>query len=239
MAPPATAAAAAAPPPPPPQPLAQAPPQWSPTQPIRCSRRRARLPEPLVRLARRRRLVDDLRRDRRSSSAITIRTSAASRCRTRRSSSTARVDPYFKARRQHRLQARRGQRDRRSSSRRPTASRPRCPGTCRGRSASILSEFGRINQQHPHAWDFVDQPLVIGHMFGPEGLRNPGARLSWLVPTPFYSELFGTRAEQPGRDRVQLPERGGSLFGRARRSSARCGTSATCSTSRATSRPST
>jgi len=27
-------------------------------------------------------------------------------------------------------------------------------------------------------------------MFGPEGLRNPGARLSWLAPTPFYSELF-------------------------------------------------
>jgi hypothetical protein len=33
-------------------------------------------------------------------------------------------------------------------------------------------------------------PLINARMFGPEGLRNPGARISWLTPTPFYSELF-------------------------------------------------
>jgi len=64
------------------------------------------------------------------------------------------------------------------------------PWNLQGKAGQFFSEFGRINQQHPHAWDFIDQPLVIGRMFGPEGLRNPGARLSWLVPTPFYSELF-------------------------------------------------
>src|SRR6185503_10244740 len=43
---------------------------------------------------------------------------------------------------------------------------------------------------HPHTWDFVDQPLVNGRLFGEDGLRNPGARISWLVPTPFYSEFI-------------------------------------------------
>jgi hypothetical protein len=36
----------------------------------------------------------------------------------------------------------------------------------------------------------VDAPLANSRFFGPDGLRNPGARLSWLAPTPFYSELF-------------------------------------------------
>jgi hypothetical protein len=53
-----------------------------------------------------------------------------------------------------------------------------------------LTEFGRINPTHPHTWDFVDQPLVSGKMFGGDGLRSVGARLSWLMPTPFYSEIL-------------------------------------------------
>jgi hypothetical protein len=54
----------------------------------------------------------------------------------------------------------------------------------------FFSEFGRLNPTHPHTWDFVDQPLVNGRMFGGDGLRSVGARLSWLMPAPFYSELF-------------------------------------------------
>ena len=53
-----------------------------------------------------------------------------------------------------------------------------------------LTEFGRLNPTHPHSWGFVDQPLVNSRFLGGDGLRNPGARLSWLVPTPFYSEFF-------------------------------------------------
>ena len=58
------------------------------------------------------------------------------------------------------------------------------------RGGQYFTEFGRLNPTHPHSWDFVDQPLVNGRFLGPDGLRNPGARLSWLMPTPFYSELF-------------------------------------------------
>jgi hypothetical protein len=58
------------------------------------------------------------------------------------------------------------------------------------KGGQFLTEFGRQNQQHPHAWDFVDVPIVLARMLGPEGWRNPGARVSWLTPTPFYSELL-------------------------------------------------
>lgn len=50
--------------------------------------------------------------------------------------------------------------------------------------------FGRQNPQHPHQWAFVDQPLILNRAFGPEGLRSLGATLSWLAPTPNYTELF-------------------------------------------------
>lgn len=64
------------------------------------------------------------------------------------------------------------------------------PGNLQVRAGQYFTEFGRLNPTHPHTWDFVDQPLINGRFFGPDGLRNPGARVSWLLPTPFYSELF-------------------------------------------------
>ena len=58
------------------------------------------------------------------------------------------------------------------------------------KAGQFFTEFGRLNPTHPHTWDFVDQPLVNGRFLGEDGLRSAGARLSWLTPTPFYSELF-------------------------------------------------
>jgi hypothetical protein len=52
-----------------------------------------------------------------------------------------------------------------------------------------LTEFGLINPLHAHAWDWMDQPVVLTRMFGGDGMRAPGARLSWLMPTPFFSQL--------------------------------------------------
>jgi hypothetical protein len=54
----------------------------------------------------------------------------------------------------------------------------------------FFTEFGRQNPTHPHVWGFVDMPLINNRMFGGDGQRAPGARLSWLAPTPFYSELY-------------------------------------------------
>lgn len=53
-----------------------------------------------------------------------------------------------------------------------------------------FTEFGRINSQHPHAWDFIDQPIIHSRVFGPDGMRAPGARLSWLAPLPWFAELY-------------------------------------------------
>lgn len=54
-----------------------------------------------------------------------------------------------------------------------------------------LTEFGRINPTHPHAWSWVDQPIVNTRMFGGDGLRSPGVQASWLLPVPFFWELWG------------------------------------------------
>ncbi len=55
----------------------------------------------------------------------------------------------------------------------------------------IKSGIGRINRQHSHNWDFLDQPLVYDLFFGHHGLAEKGVQLTWLAPTPFYL-LFGT-----------------------------------------------
>lgn len=52
-----------------------------------------------------------------------------------------------------------------------------------------LTEFGLMNPLHAHAWDWMDQPVINTRMFGGDGMRSPGARVGWLLPTPFFSEL--------------------------------------------------
>lgn len=74
------------------------------------------------------------------------------------------------------------------------------PGNLQLRAGQLMTEFGRINTQHPHSWGFVDAPLVSARFLGPDGLRNPGARLSWLAPTPFYSELLLTVQDSHGEN---------------------------------------
>lgn len=71
------------------------------------------------------------------------------------------------------------------------------PANLQLKAGQYFTEFGRHNPTHPHTWGFVDTPLINGRFLGGDGLRNPGARLSWLTPTPFYSELlFGVQNSQ-------------------------------------------
>lgn len=64
------------------------------------------------------------------------------------------------------------------------------PANLQLKFGQFFTEFGRQNPQHPHSWAFVDQPLVLNRMFGPDGLRSQGARLSWLLPTSFFTEAM-------------------------------------------------
>jgi hypothetical protein len=62
------------------------------------------------------------------------------------------------------------------------------PHNLQVKGGQFFAEFGRQNPQHPHSWAFADQPLALNRMFGPEGLRSQGLRVSWLLPTSFYTE---------------------------------------------------
>ena len=54
----------------------------------------------------------------------------------------------------------------------------------------FLTEFGLINPVHPHAWDWLDQPIINTRLFGPDGLRQAGIRIGWRTPLPWFSELY-------------------------------------------------
>ncbi|MDI6775113.1 MAG: porin [Verrucomicrobiota bacterium] len=63
------------------------------------------------------------------------------------------------------------------------------------RGGKFFSDFGYINAQHSHQWDFTDQPLIHKLCLGDHGLNDKGLQLSWLAPTPFYL-LVGAEAFQ-------------------------------------------
>lgn len=81
------------------------------------------------------------------------------------------------------------------------------------KAGQYFTEFGRLNPSHPHSWDFVDQPLVNNRFLGPDGIRNPGARLSWLTPTPFYSEFFLGMQNSQGETATSFRSAGGHSHG--------------------------
>jgi hypothetical protein len=62
------------------------------------------------------------------------------------------------------------------------------PDNLQVKAGQFFAAFGRQNAQHPHQWAFVDQPIILNRTLGPDGLRNVGAQVSWLAPTPFYTE---------------------------------------------------
>lgn len=89
------------------------------------------------------------------------------------------------------------------------------PGNLQVKAGQFFTEFGRQNAQHPHAWAFVDQPLVINRLLGPDGLRNPGARVSWLAPTPWFTELTLTAMNGAGETAWSFRNPEADFHGRA------------------------
>jgi hypothetical protein len=69
------------------------------------------------------------------------------------------------------------------------------------KAGKFYSDFGYINAQHAHAWDFSDQPLIYELTLGEHGLNEKGAQLSWLAPTPFYL-LFGAEVFQGENEKM-------------------------------------
>jgi hypothetical protein len=71
------------------------------------------------------------------------------------------------------------------------------PHALQVRAGQFLTQFGRLNTTHPHAWDFIDQPIAIGRYLGGDGNRNLGVEVSYLTPLPFYTMLIGSIGQDP------------------------------------------
>lgn len=56
------------------------------------------------------------------------------------------------------------------------------------RAGRFFSGIGYLNEQHPHAWDFVDTALpyraMLGNQYGDDGVQ-----VRWLAPTDLFIEL--------------------------------------------------
>jgi hypothetical protein len=72
------------------------------------------------------------------------------------------------------------------------------------KGGQFFTEFGRLNPQHPHAWSWQDQPLILTRLFGGDGLRGLGARLGWLMPLPWFSELYLSAQNANGETMVSF-----------------------------------
>lgn len=76
------------------------------------------------------------------------------------------------------------------------------------RAGKLYAPWGRLNPQHPHAWDFVDPPLAASRLVAAEALGGPGLDLAWLTPLPWFVELHLAYQEttplegEPGRRTV-------------------------------------
>ncbi|MET0050450.1 MAG: hypothetical protein ABW095_05140 [Candidatus Thiodiazotropha sp.] len=56
------------------------------------------------------------------------------------------------------------------------------------RAGRFFSGIGYLNEQHAHAWDFVDAPLVYRAMLGNQ-LGDDGVQVRWLAPTNLFLEF--------------------------------------------------
>jgi hypothetical protein len=72
------------------------------------------------------------------------------------------------------------------------------------KAGQFFNAFGRLNPIHPHAWEFVDQPIINSRVLGHDGFRGPGAQLSWLTPLPFFAELTGSIQNSQGETAVSF-----------------------------------
>jgi len=56
------------------------------------------------------------------------------------------------------------------------------------KAGRFFSDIGYLNNQHTHAWDFIDAPLIYRGLFGNQ-LIDDGLQLRWLAPTDLYVQL--------------------------------------------------
>lgn len=65
------------------------------------------------------------------------------------------------------------------------------PFRLQAKAGKFRANFGRINQVHPHALNYIDMPRMYVNYLGGEGISDKGLAINWLIPNPFgfYQEL--------------------------------------------------
>ncbi len=82
------------------------------------------------------------------------------------------------------------------------------------KAGRFRSGIGYLNEQHPHARDFADAPLMYQAMFG-DSYGQDGVQLKWLAPAPLFVEFgaeVGRGANFPGTDRNRNGAGGSALY---------------------------
>lgn len=82
------------------------------------------------------------------------------------------------------------------------------------KAGRYFSGIGYLNEQHAHAWDFVDAPLAYQAFLGGQ-FNNDGLQLRWLAPTDTYLEIgaeLGRGAHYPGTGRNKNGSGASALF---------------------------
>lgn len=86
------------------------------------------------------------------------------------------------------------------------------------------SNFGYLNEQHHHYWDFADMPLVYEAFLGMHGINEKGAQIHWTAPTPFYlmagfevlqgenEQMFGNETIGDVEDPIAVGKDGPTLY---------------------------
>jgi hypothetical protein len=77
------------------------------------------------------------------------------------------------------------------------------------RAGRFASQVGYLNEQHPHADDFSERPLLYRAFLGGHW-NDDGARINWTAPTPFFL-LLGVEAMRGRRLVEEVAAPGGRV----------------------------
>ena len=78
----------------------------------------------------------------------------------------------------------------------------------------FFSGLGYLNEQHQHAWDFIDAPLAYQAFVGGQ-YANDGVQVKWIAPTEQFIELgaeAGNGNRFPGTDRNKNGVGSGAVY---------------------------
>lgn len=91
----------------------------------------------------------------------------------------------------------------------------RLPAGLELKAGQYLTEFGRLNAMHPHAWTWIDQPVINSRVFGPDGLRGQGARVGVTLPLPWQTQVLAGLQNARGETMTSFANvEGGTVAGR-------------------------